>query len=130
MLSSQRITFFLLALLVVGLAGSTYAYRQKYQQAVQGPAASSTVQLQTDAQLIADVAKLIALPANETPTVATVADPSKLKDQPFFANAQVGDKVLIYTASHKAVLYRPREHKLIEVAPLDVGAVPTVKNTK
>ena len=63
------------------------------------------------------VAKLMVLPQGETPTAATVSDPTKLKDQPFFANSISGDKVLIYTNAHKAILYRPSINKIIEVAP-------------
>lgn len=73
-------------------------------------------------QLIDEVGKLIILPADETPTIATVSDLSKLRDQPFFANAQIGDKVLIYSKAQKAILYRPSEYKIIELAPLTSGA--------
>jgi hypothetical protein len=72
-------------------------------------------------ELISEVGKLIVLPSDEDPTIATVNDLEKLKDQPFFANAQLGDKVLIYTKASKAILYRPSEHKIIELAPLNTG---------
>jgi len=68
--------------------------------------------------LITEVGKLIVLPVDEDPTIATVSDLNKLKDQPFFAKAQLGDKVLIYTNAKKAILYRPIEKKIIELAPL------------
>lgn len=68
--------------------------------------------------LIAEVGKLIVLPVEEEPTIATVSDLNKLKDQPFFAKAQLGDKVLIYTDAKKAILYRPVDKKIIELAPL------------
>ncbi len=71
--------------------------------------------------LIAEVAKLIVLPTDEMPTVATVSDLSRLKNQPFFAHATVGDKVLIYTKAKKAILYNPPSGKIIEVAPLNLG---------
>lgn len=67
------------------------------------------------------VGQLIVLPEGETPTVATVTDPERLRDQPFFAKSRAGDKVLIYTNARKAILYRPFEHKLVEVAPLNIG---------
>jgi hypothetical protein len=72
-------------------------------------------------EIVALVGKLIILPEDETPTVATVKDPEKLKDQLFFANAKAGDKVLIYTNAQKAILYDPIQNKIIEVAPLNIG---------
>lgn len=80
-------------------------------------------------QLVDAVGKLMILPQDEQPTVATVTDLEKLKGQPFFAQAQVGDKVLIYTAAAKAILYRPSENKIIELAPLSVGAGATGSQT-
>lgn len=75
------------------------------------------------AELVRAVSQLIILPENETPTVATVSDPERLKDQPFFAKAKKGDKVLIYTNARKAILYDPVDNKIVEVAPLDIGQV-------
>lgn len=75
-------------------------------------------------KVIDEIGKTIILPQNEIPTVATVADPEKLRDQPFFANAAVGDQVLIYTTSKKAVLYRPSVHKVVEVSSLNVTVPP------
>ena len=72
-------------------------------------------------KLITNVSKLIILPEGETPTIATVADPELLKDQPFFAKAQAGDKVLIYTNARKAILYSAAINKIIEVAPINIG---------
>jgi hypothetical protein len=79
-------------------------------------------------ELVANVAKLIVLPADEQPVVATVADPDQLDDQPFFANAKKGDKVLIYNNARKVILYDPVEHRIIEVAPLNIGT-PTPSPT-
>ena len=72
-------------------------------------------------KLLANISALIVLPEGETPTIATVTDPERLKEQPFFANAQTGDKVLIYTNSRKAVLYNPTKNKIVEVAPINIG---------
>ncbi len=66
------------------------------------------------------IGKLVELPQNETPTLATVADKGRLAAQPFFKNAENGDKVLIYTQSKKAVLYRPSTDKVIEVASVNL----------
>lgn len=71
--------------------------------------------------VVAKVEKLMVLPEGETPTLATVADPEKLKDQKFFQNAKTGDKVLIYANSQKAILYNPSSNKIVEVAPINLG---------
>jgi len=70
---------------------------------------------------VAKVSAHMLLPEGETPTVATVTDTETLKKQPFFANANVGDRVLIYASALKAILYRPELDKIIEVAPLNIG---------
>ncbi len=75
-------------------------------------------EIKTD-DILSHVAKLINLPP-EAPTIATVANLEPLRGQPFFVNAMVGDKVLIYSASHKAILYRPDTDKIIEVAPFSI----------
>lgn len=72
------------------------------------------------------VGQLMILPVGEVPTIATVIDPDKIKDQPFFANAEKDDKVLIYTIAKKAILYRPSANKIIEVSALNI---PTPEST-
>jgi len=72
-------------------------------------------------QVVEKVARLIVLPEGETPTIATVTDPERLREQAFFANAQKGDRVLIYTTAKKAILYNPTANKIVEVAPLNIG---------
>lgn len=81
-------------------------------------------------RLVETVGKLIVLPTNETPTVATVTDLDKLKDQPFFARAQKGDKVLIYVQAGKAVLYNPTLNKIVDVSPLAPTQTPEVRTQK
>lgn len=72
-------------------------------------------------KLVSEVGKLIELPSGEAPTVATITDITKLQDQPFFAKAKNGDKVLIYTQAKKAILYDPSAKKILDVAPVNIG---------
>ncbi len=67
------------------------------------------------------VGRLIVLPEDEVPTIATVTDLEALQGQPFFANAKLGDKVLIFAKAGKAILYDPVEQKIVEVAPVNLG---------
>ncbi len=71
--------------------------------------------------LVAQVGKLIALPTDEKPTVATVTDATKVKDQSFFINAKNDDKVLIYQKAQKAILFRPSENRIIEVGAVNIN---------
>jgi hypothetical protein len=72
-------------------------------------------------KLITQVGKLIELPKEE-PTIASISDKEKLKNQSFFENANNGDKVLIFTKAKKAILYRPSINKIIEVSKINLEA--------
>lgn len=68
--------------------------------------------------IIAKVGNLMLLPTGEIPTIAKVENLAPLKGEAFFANAKIGDYVLIYTIAKKAILYRPSENRIIEVGPV------------
>src|SRR5947209_3689804 len=98
-LNSRRAYLILVIFLVLLSAISFYAYRQNHLAQQQKQELQKYKSQAGDAgqnetkKLIEAVGKLIVLPADEPPTVATVTDLAKLQGQPFFANAAVGDKV-------------------------------------
>lgn len=108
--------FFMVLVLI--FAGATVYFYNQYSNLKQNPAAEAQEEV---AKLVEQVSKLIVLPQGEQPTVATVTDVEKLADQPFFANAKNGHKVLIYTGAKKAILFDPLAQKIIEVAPINIG---------
>lgn len=112
------VTLVLVVLLLVA-GGFAYYFYSQYSALKSNPQIKAQ---QEAADTIARVARLIVLPTGETPTVATVTEPDKLKDQAFFANAKKGYKVLIYTTAKKAILYDPVADKIVEVAPINIGA--------
>ncbi len=118
-----------LLIVVVVSAGmilpSAYFYRQ-YQQVQRKLDNPNELVGEEVKNLVALVGNLMVLPTDEDPTVATISDITRLQNQPFFTNAQNGDKVLIYTNARKAILYRPGTDKIIEVAPLTLGASATL----
>lgn len=114
----SKLVVILVVLVLVGAAGYFYLQYQKTNSLLQNPNQASQEETKN---LINQVGKLIQLPTNESPTIATVSDISKLSDQQFFKNAVNGDKVLIYSQAQKAILYRPSINKIIEVAPVNIG---------
>jgi hypothetical protein len=72
--------------------------------------------------LTSKVRKLVVVPANQTPTVATVVHADTLHSQTFFANAKDGDKVIVYSAEKEAILYRPSTNQIVNIAPVSSGA--------
>ncbi len=85
---------------------------------------SSAATKQQVSGIITKVSRLIILPNNENPTVATVVHADKLKSQTFFASAQDGDKVLVYSHSKKAFLYRPSTNQLVNVSSVSPAVSP------
>lgn len=118
--SSRFLIAVLATVAVVALAGGIYFYMQYQTTQRLLKNSTATGQQQVDA-VVAKVGRLIELPSNESPTLATVADVTKLQGQPFFANAKNGFKVLIYTKAKKAILYDPFSDKIVEVAPVNIG---------
>lgn len=107
----------ILVVLVVALAFvAVYFYKQST-----GSDAKTRQAIAEAKNLSKKVGRLMVLPEGETPTIATVSDPEALKDQEFFVEAKVGDKVLIYSNAKKAILFDPKANKIINVAPLNTN---------
>jgi hypothetical protein len=117
----QYILVVLVGVAVLSSGTAVYFYNE-YSGLKQDPNKSAQEEV---SKLVAQVSKLMVLPEGETPTIATVSDPEKLKDQPFFAKAKTGDRVLIFTNSRKAILYSPESNKIVEVAPINIGPSAT-----
>ncbi len=118
-----QIGAFLLLSFVIVVILIGYNWLQNGKQAVgtDGKLNSAAVKA-----LIDEVGDKMELPQNETPTIATVTDVTKLADQPFFRNAKNGDKVMIFGSTKEAILYRPSIHKIIAVAPINGTVNPSI----
>lgn len=120
----NRLPVLLFGVLVVALIASIGTGAYFYSQVVKLKQNPQVLAQQEVQKVVAQVSRLIVLPEGEMPTIATVTDPEKLKDQPFFSKAQKGDKLLIYTNAKKAILYSPTNNKIVEVAPINIGNTP------
>ena len=107
-------------LLIAAIGFAIYFYIQYQQTQIQ---LNRSTQSNEQAALINEVGKLIVLPSNEQPEIATVSDINKLKGQSFFINARNGDKVLIYSKAQEAILYDPVANKIVAVGPIALTQV-------
>jgi hypothetical protein len=112
--------FLLVVLLLILVCSPSYYFYNQYQKSQNLLISTGAIVNVQDNELITAVGMLIMLPTNEQPRIATVNDKNQLPLNPFFANAENGDKVLIYSQAKKAILYRPSINKIIEVSVLDI----------
>jgi hypothetical protein len=112
--SAVPVLFFLLFLLLGSLAVLSFqlfwdsrATLSKLEQA-----APQVLQDLETKDIVARVRKHMVLP-DEEPLVNTVTDADKVRQEPFYAKAQNGDKVIVF--STRAILYNPTLDKIVEV---------------
>jgi len=116
--SFKFLIVFILFLLALGTTIYFYNQNKKAQNLLNNPGLATETETN---DLIEKIGALMVLPEGEKPTLVSVTDKDKVKDQPFFSKAENGDKVLVYTAAKKAILYRPSSDKIIEVGPVDIA---------
>jgi hypothetical protein len=118
-----KIVLLALAILIVGglVVWGGYSYFEI--QRLRDPAElqrQTELQAEAETQALAEkISKLMQLPEGD-PVVATVTDKDKLADQPFFVSAENGDKVLIFSESSVAVIYRESDNKIINYGPIAI----------
>ena len=114
----------LIILLLLALAAFLWSF-MNYQQAKQKIAvltdpnvASELNQKQTE-ELLAKIGKLIQLPSEKNPVVATINDVEVLAaTQDFYKDAHNGDKLLVFQNTRKAIIYDEDDNKLVNVGPI------------
>lgn len=105
--------YFVLYVLFLGVfVGLGFFSYKVYKNWLAGRANDTTI-------LLKNVSKLTDIPSDEVPTIATVTNAELIKQQSFFKDALVGDRVLLYKEAKKAILYRPSTGKIVSIAPLN-----------
>jgi hypothetical protein len=130
----QKIPYAIIVLLVLGFGAASFFGYQKYNdlkkenQRLMNPQESANAE---KTRIKSEVEKLVETPKDEEPIIATVTDVEKLKSQPFYADAQNGDKALFYEKAKKAILYRPSTNKIINTSTLEIKSdkSTSTKNT-
>lgn len=128
---SRKMLIICLVLILVGLVYANYIFTNQHKSKVSltndkipdliiNPKKDNLSDKGEITSLLDKVNNLIELPYDEEPSIATVTNIDKLKDQPFFSRAKNGDRVIIYTQSKKAIIYRPSTNKLVEAGSVDI----------
>lgn len=124
--SNKKITITLALLLVISAGAfgwSFYKYTQTKKQLMQVSSIEgqkAIAQKEVNA-LLEKVKKHMVLPEGEEPVVATVTDKEALsKEQPFYANAHNGDRVIAYMTARKAIIYDPIRDVIVNAGPIYV----------
>jgi len=123
-LSFKRLFFIIIFILAIGGTATSVYYFKQYRDLKANP--NLEAQKETE-DLVQALGKLMELPSDETPTVATISDKEKLKDQSFFVKAENGDKLIAFTKAMQAILYRPSTNKIINVAPIIIDQEEVTK---
>lgn len=111
---------FLILLLLGGLAATGFMYYQTRQQLRQltQPGAQEELAKREIQAVVQRLGKLVLLPEEE-PVVATIIDSAFLATQSaFYAQAQNGDKLVIYPQAQKAFVYSPERNIIVNSGPL------------
>lgn len=105
--STKMLGLIIAGLFLVSLISNGYFYL-KYKHA-----RDSDPNIQTQ-QIVASLQRTVDVP-DETPSVLTVVDKSKLKDSQIAEKAENGDKILLFQKAGEVYIYRPSTDKLINI---------------
>lgn len=104
----QVTTRIVLGLLLLAAFGGGLFWFMKYRQAL---ANNPTVERD---RLVARISQHVQLPADQ-PIILNVVDKTKLSNPNLTQNVENGDKLLIYSATKRLIVYRPGNHKVIDM---------------
>lgn len=116
-----KILLILLVVTVIGLVSVLFSYynTSKKLRSLSTTAGQKEATKKEIDELVKKISKLIVLPTDETPTLATITDATGLaKSQSFYLGSNNGDKVLIYFKAQKAYIYNPNKDILVNVGPV------------
>lgn len=106
------VPIFVFAVVLIGLGVWKYLDQQKQIKALKDPKQAS---LAATEQLIKDVNKAAVMPKDEQPIIREISELKSLASQPFYYDAQIGDRVLVFSKAKKAILYRPSTGQVVNI---------------
>ncbi len=132
--TSNILLWALLILAVAAFAWSYMNYRSVKEEiaVLKDPNLASQLNQQQTEALLEKVGKLMVLPSEKNPVVATINDVETLAStQDFYTPANNGDKLIIFQTARKAIIFDEDGNKIVNVGPIffsdQATAVPTTE---
>lgn len=122
----KSLVYIIGAIIILGALGFGYYKYSHTEKAMKAKAAKEVT------ALTKEIGAIMVLPEGE-PTIFDITDPAQLaSQQAFFAGAQKGDKLLVYSQAAKAIIYSPARHLIVNVGPVtfDGNQTPTANAQK
>ena len=117
-------SFFIIALIVIILGFAAY-YFIDYKSILNGgnsKVASSTINTE-GIKILAQLGKIIVLPLDVNPVIASVTNADTLKSQQaFFTNVKNGDWLIVYP--DLAIIFDAKANKIMKVGPVQMSSIP------
>jgi hypothetical protein len=122
---TMRKKHYITGVVIVLLVAGNIFFFVKYRQAVDN---NPDVQTQ---RIIDDLRKTTTLP-DETPSIVTVVDKTKLSNPTVAQGVENGDKIMLFQKAEKVVIYRPSTGQLVNILNLvssDQATTPADKQS-
>lgn len=107
------------ALLVILALGTAFFFYKKYQDVKNNPVQAVEQKNSAETQrVLTALKKTLLITETESPTVARIEDPEKLKSSnpEFYKDIKAGDYLIIYPK--RAIVYREADDQIINLAPI------------
>ncbi len=104
--------------LIVIILMSPFARPMPIEESVSSRALSDDHRL-----LLEQLARHMLLPEGR-PVIYEIRDPAALAEQPFFANTQEGDQLILYPTTARAIIYSPRRDRIVNIGPITADFAP------
>lgn len=118
---SSVLMWLVLGLIVLGILWSGYNYYSTSKQlaVLTDPNIAAEASRKQTEEVLGKIGKLMILPKDKKPVVATINDVEKLSTtQDFYREAHNGDRLVIFPASKKAIIYDEDDNRIVNVGPI------------
>jgi Na+-transporting NADH:ubiquinone oxidoreductase subunit NqrC len=117
-ISRTKISIIALSLFCIASVGGGIFFYLQYTQA--------QAKINEKDDTLKRIATLVEMP-NESPSIMTVADKSKLQNQQLASKLNDGDILLVFSQNRRIFIYRPGTNKIVDMLSFGAEEAQTIK---